>query len=144
MKITNQMTNCEDHVPLRHTNIKPNLSQLKIIQENELIQLDVLGCGAFGATYKGFWHITNDDTKQKTDVKIPVAIKLLHDCDGANSSSAILDEARIMASIEHPNLLKLLAISMTSRLMLVTQLMPLGCLLSYVRKHKNNIGKSNF
>jgi epidermal growth factor receptor len=55
-----------------------------------------------------------------------VAIKLLHDCDGANSSNAILEEAKIMASIEHPNLLKLLAISMTSRLMLVTQLMPLG------------------
>ena len=87
-------------------------------------QGDVLGCGAFGAVHKGFWHIRGE--KPPSDVKIPVAIKLLHDCDGANSSNAILEEAKIMASIEHPNLLKLLAISMTSRLMLVTQLMPLG------------------
>ena len=107
-------------------------------------QLEVLGCGAFGAVHKGFWHITDDDTKQKTDVKIPVSIKHLHDIDGVNPGGSILDEARIMASIEHPNLMKLLGVSMTSRLMLVTQLMPLGCLLSYVRKHKNNIGKSNF
>ena len=89
-------------------------------------QGDVLGCGAFGAVHKGFWHIRDTDSKPPNDVKIPVAIKLLHDCDGANSSNAILEEAKIMASIEHPNLLKLLAISMTSRLMLVTQLMPLG------------------
>ena len=32
---------------------------------------------------------------------------------------------------------------MTSRLMLVTQLMPLGSLLSYVRKNKNDIGSKD-
>jgi hypothetical protein len=29
---------------------------------------------------------------------------------------------------------------MTAQMMLITQLMPLGCLLDYVRKHKDNIG----
>lgn len=141
--IAKAMLNTEDHIPLRNTNVKPNLSQIHIISEHELIQGDVLGCGAFGAVHKGFWHIRDTDSKPPNDVKIPVAIKLLHDCDGANSSNAILEEAKIMASIEHPNLLKLLAISMTSRLMLVTQLMPLGCLLSYVRKNKDNIGSKH-
>lgn len=45
-----------------------------------------------------------------------------------------------MASVEHTNLLKLLAVCMTSQMMLVTQLMPLGCLLDYVRHNKDKIG----
>lgn len=45
-----------------------------------------------------------------------------------------------MASVDHPNLLKLLAVCMASQLMLVTQLMPLGCLLDYVRSNKDKIG----
>merc|ERR1712018_852497 len=48
-----------------------------------------------------------------------------------------------MASFEHPNLLKLLAVCMTSELMLVTQLMPLGCLLTYVRHNKDKIGSKH-
>jgi L1 cell adhesion molecule len=45
-----------------------------------------------------------------------------------------------MASVEHPNLLQLLAVCMTSQMMLVTQLMPLGCLLDYVRNNRDKIG----
>ena len=36
--------------------------------------------------------------------------------------------------------LQLLAVCMTSQMMLVTQLMPLGCLLDYVRNNKDKIG----
>jgi hypothetical protein len=45
-----------------------------------------------------------------------------------------------MATVEHPNLLKLLAVCMTSQMMLVTQLMPLGCLLDYVRNNRDKTG----
>ena len=45
-----------------------------------------------------------------------------------------------MASVEHQNLLQLLSVCMTSQMMLVTQLMPLGCLLDYVRNNKDKIG----
>lgn len=45
-----------------------------------------------------------------------------------------------MASVDHPNVLKLLAVSLASQLMLVTQLMPLGCLLDYVRNNQDKIG----
>jgi len=74
------------------------------------------------------------------NVKIPVAIKVLREETGANSSKDFLEEAYIMASVEHPNLLQLLAVCMTSQMMLVTQLMPLGCLLDYVRINKEKIG----
>lgn len=44
-----------------------------------------------------------------------------------------------MASVDHPNLLQLLAVCMTTQIMLVTQLMPLGCLLDYVRNNKDKV-----
>jgi serine/threonine protein kinase len=74
------------------------------------------------------------------NVKIPVAIKVLREGTGANSSKEFLEEAYIMATVEHPNLIKLLAVCMTSQMMLVTQLMPLGCLLDYVRSNRDKIG----
>jgi hypothetical protein len=74
------------------------------------------------------------------NVKIPVAIKVLREGTGANTSKEFLEEAYIMATVEHPNLLKLLAVCMTSQMMLVTQLMPLGCLLDYVRSNRDKIG----
>ena len=73
-------------------------------------------------------------------MKIPVAIKVLREGTGANTSKEFLEEAYIMATVEHPNLLKLLAVCMTSQMMLVTQLMPLGCLLDYVRTNRDKIG----
>lgn len=74
------------------------------------------------------------------NVKIPVAIKVLREGTGANTSKEFLDEAYIMASVEHPHLLKLLAVCLTSQLMLVTQLMPLGCLRDYVHNNKDKVG----
>ena len=70
-------------------------------------------------------------------VKIPVAIKVLQD---SGQSSTLLDEARIMASVQHPCCVTILAICLTSQVQLVTQLMPLGCLLDYIRKNRDNIG----
>lgn len=74
------------------------------------------------------------------NVKIPVAIKVLRERTGANTSKEFLDEAYIMASVEHQNLLQLLGVCMTHEMMLVTQLMPLGCLLDYVKTHKDRVG----
>ncbi|GBP05665.1 Epidermal growth factor receptor [Eumeta japonica] len=94
----------------------------------------LVGMGAFGRVYKGVW------VPEGENVKIPVAIKELLKSTGAESSEEFLREAYIMASVEHPNLLKLLAVCMTSQMMLITQLMPLGCLLDYVRNNRDKIG----
>ena len=48
-----------------------------------------------------------------------------------------------MASCEHPNLVRLLGISLSQKIMLVTQLMPLGNLLDYVRANKDSIGSGH-
>ncbi|CAB0008622.1 unnamed protein product [Nesidiocoris tenuis] len=120
--------------PLHPTNVKPNLAKLRIVKEAEMRRGGVLGYGAFGTVYKGVW------VPEGENVKIPVAIKVLRERTGANTSKEFLDEAYIMASVEHQNLLQLLGVCMTDEMMLVTQLMPLGCLLDYVRKHQDKIG----
>ncbi|KZS10602.1 putative Epidermal growth factor receptor [Daphnia magna] len=133
-KMTMVMSGYEDSEPLRPSHVKPNLAKLRIVKEAELRRGGILGYGAFGTVYKGVW------VPEGENVKIPVAIKVLREGTGSNTNREILDEAYIMASVEHPNLLQLLAVCMTSQMMLVTQLMPLGCLLDYVRNNRDKIG----
>ena len=134
VKMTMVLSGCEDSEPLRPTNVGPNLTKLRIVKEQELRKGGLLGMGAFGRVYKGVWVPENEN------VKIPVAIKILLEMSSAESSKEFLEEAYIMASIEHPNLLKLLAVCMTSQMMLITQLMPLGCLLNYVKINADKTG----
>ncbi|MEQ2161092.1 hypothetical protein GOODEAATRI_006201 [Goodea atripinnis] len=49
-------------------------------------------------------------------------------------------EAYVMASVTSPYVCRLLGICLTSAVQLVTQLMPYGCLLDYVRENKDRIG----
>ncbi|XP_065206948.1 epidermal growth factor receptor isoform X2 [Planococcus citri] len=133
VKMTMVLTGIEDSEPLHPSNVKPNLAKLRIAKENELRKSHILGSGAFGTVYKGEW------VPEGVNTKLPVAIKVLRDSPGVNTSKQFLEEAFIMASVDHPNLLKLLAVCMTSQMMLITQLMPLGCILDYVRKHKTKI-----
>lgn len=134
VKMTMVLTGCEDSEPLRPSNVRPNLAKLRIVKEAEMRRGAMLGCGAFGRVYKGVW------VPEGENVKVPVAIKVLREETNANTSKEFLEEAYIMATVEHPNLLQLLAVCMTSQMMLITQLMPLGCLLDYVRTHREKIG----
>ncbi|XP_019866868.2 epidermal growth factor receptor isoform X2 [Aethina tumida] len=133
MKMTMALTGLDDNEPLRPSNVAPNVAKLRIIKETEIRKGNILGLGAFGTVYKGVWILENENAK------IPVAIKVLREDTGANTSKEFLGEAYIMASVDHPNLLQLLAVCMTSQMMLITQLMPLGCLLDFVRKNKDKI-----
>jgi epidermal growth factor receptor len=73
-------------------------------------------------------------------IKIPVAIKELSDSSNPNMSNDLLDEARVMASVRHPCCMRIVAVCLTKRMMLLTPLMPLGSLLDYLRRNKCNIG----
>jgi len=85
-------------------------------------------------TCQGWWVPENES------VKIPVAIKVLHGEILPAQNNELLEEARIMASVNHKNCIRILAICMTKRMMIVTQLMTFGCLRDYIRKEHNNIG----
>ena len=73
------------------------------------------------------------------NLKIPVAIKELHPCVPLSETKELLSEARVMASISHPCCISIIGICLTEMPMLITQLMPLGSLLNYVRQNEANI-----
>uniref|UniRef100_H2UKC9 Receptor protein-tyrosine kinase n=1 Tax=Takifugu rubripes TaxID=31033 RepID=H2UKC9_TAKRU len=120
--------------PLTPSGTAPNQAQLRILKETELKRVKILGSGAFGTVYKGIW-VPEGET-----VKIPVAIKILNEATGPKANVEFMDEALIMASMEHPHLVRLLGVCLSPTIQLVTQLMPHGCLLDYVYEHKDNIG----
>lgn len=120
--------------PLTPSGASPNQAQMRILKETELKKLRVLGAGAFGTVYKGVW------APEGENVKIPVAIKVLRENTSTKANKEILDEAYVMAGVASPYVCRLLGICLTSTVQLVTQLMPYGCLLDYVRENKDHIG----
>ncbi|XP_052229388.1 epidermal growth factor receptor-like isoform X1 [Dreissena polymorpha] len=135
IKLTSQMLGgLPESEPLTPSDAKPDLSKLRLIKESELRRGGIIGSGAFGTVYKGFYIPTGEN------VKIPVAIKVLQEGTSPNQNQELLEEARVMASVDHPCCIRILAVCMASQMMLITQLMPLGCLLEYIKKHKENTG----
>ncbi|KAJ7415102.1 Receptor tyrosine-protein kinase erbB-2 [Willisornis vidua] len=123
--------------PLTPSGALPNQAQMRILKETELKKVKVLGSGAFGTVYKGIWIPDGES------VKIPVAIKVLRENTSPKANKEILDEAYVMAGVGSPYVSRLLGICLTSTVQLVTQLMPYGCLLDYVRENKDHTGSQD-
>ncbi|XP_063815804.1 receptor tyrosine-protein kinase erbB-2 isoform X2 [Pseudophryne corroboree] len=119
--------------PLTPSGAMPNQAQMRILKETELKKMKILGSGAFGTVYKGIWIPDGEN------VKIQVAIKVLRENTSPKANKEILDEAYVMAGVASPYVCRLLGICLTSTVQLVTQLMPYGCLLEYVRENKDRI-----
>lgn len=140
LRLTQQLSGINDREPTNPSNMKPNLSPMISIKETELRKGKILGSGFGGTVYHGWWYPEGQEHSKPK----PVAIKVLRDNGQRNMNKEFLEEAYIMASVKHPNLVSLLAVCATPKhLMLVTQLMPLGCLLEYVKIHRNDIGSKN-
>lgn len=133
INMTRVLTGYEDAEPLRPSNVGANRSKLTVISGDELQIGARLGHGAFGEVFSGVWTLKKEKTKSNEPVKIPVAIKKLNVSEGYGASKDFLDEAYMMASVSHENILHLLAVCMTEQMMLITQLMPNGSLLEYVK-----------
>lgn len=136
LNMTRAMVGLEDSAePLHPSSVGANLSRFQVIKEMELRRGPLIGSGAFGEVSKGIW------VPESQNVTISVAIKVLKNMNHSYSASKeFLDEAYIMASVNHANILPLLGVCMTSEMMLITQLMPCGSLLDYVIKNKAAIG----
>uniref|UniRef100_A0A8V5GTS9 receptor protein-tyrosine kinase n=1 Tax=Melopsittacus undulatus TaxID=13146 RepID=A0A8V5GTS9_MELUD len=109
---------------------KANKVLARIFKESELKRLKVLGSGVFGTVHKGIWIPDGDS------IKIPVSIKVIEDWSGQQSFHAHM---LAIGSLDHAYIVRLLGICPGQRLQLVTQLLPLGSLLEYVRKHRGSI-----
>ncbi|XP_018419100.1 PREDICTED: receptor tyrosine-protein kinase erbB-2 [Nanorana parkeri] len=123
--------------PLTPSGAMPNQAQMRILKETELKKMKILGSGAFGTVYKGIWIPDGED------IKIQVAIKVLRENTSPKANKEILDEAYVMAGVASPYVCRLLGICLTSTVQLVTQLMPYGCLLEYVRENKDCIASKD-
>lgn len=111
---------------------------VKLTSERSPMQLDArrltlneeLGHGNFGSVLKGDYK--TDDGK-----KIPVAVKTLKDEDISSQKSEVLDEAKIMAKLDHPHIVRLIGVTQSPSLMIVMEIAPLGPLNKYLKKNKS-------
>ncbi|PKU45655.1 cytoplasmic tyrosine-protein kinase bmx [Limosa lapponica baueri] len=93
------------------------------LKREEIVLLRELGSGQFGVVYLGKWKGQYD-----------VAIKTIK--EGAMSEDEFIEEAQTMMKLNHPKLVRLYGVcSKLYPIYLVTEYMPNGCLLSYLRSH---------
>nr|CDS29924.1 activated cdc42 kinase 1 [Hymenolepis microstoma] len=94
-----------------------------------------LGSGSFGVVRRGDW-------KTPTGQVLPVALKILRRSktdDAADFFSTVLSEVMLMQSVSHPNLVRIYGIIPFNPLVIVTELAPLGSLLTALRIHSHRL-----
>ncbi|CAB1315031.1 unnamed protein product [Coregonus sp. 'balchen'] len=94
----------------------------RILKVTELRKIKLLGTGVFGSVHKGIWIPEGDS------VKIPVAIKTIHDQMGQNTFHEITEY-----------IVRLLGVCPGASLQLVTQLSNQGSLLEHIRHHRDSL-----
>uniref|UniRef100_A0AC34QV93 Receptor protein-tyrosine kinase n=1 Tax=Panagrolaimus sp. JU765 TaxID=591449 RepID=A0AC34QV93_9BILA len=118
---------------------RPNMNRLVVITLDELTtSKNILGSGAFGTVYAGRYKVKDDKGKSIT---IPVAIKSIkmESSESWITEQEMVDEATIMASLEHEHLLTLVGICFADGIKLVTVLRPMGCLRDFLVQHQNSL-----
>ena len=78
------------HQVLPPPKVLPNLNKITLIPEDGLRLGDVLGRGAFGTVYKGYWQSEGEEFKHT------VAVKVLNENTAAESTSKLLDVSGIV------------------------------------------------
>ncbi|XP_074523060.1 receptor tyrosine-protein kinase erbB-3a [Halichoeres trimaculatus] len=106
---------------------------VRILKPTELRKIKLLGNGVFGQVHKGIW-IPEGDT-----VKLPVAIKTIHDRTGRQTFHELTEHMMMIGSLDHVNVVRVLGICPGASLQLVTQLNSQGSLLEHVRNCKNKL-----
>ena len=86
----------------------------------------------FSLNLQGFWQPEDDQNKYH------VAIKVLNDdTTSPEASKELLQEGVVMAAVDHLNVVRLYAVCMGKQMMLISQFVPLGSLISYLKKNKD-------
>ncbi|KAM7006929.1 receptor tyrosine-protein kinase erbB-3a isoform 2-T2 [Tautogolabrus adspersus] len=112
---------------------KGNKVHVRILKPTELRKIKLLGNGVFGQVHKGIW-IPEGDT-----VKLPVAIKTIHDRSGRQTFHELTDHMMMIGSLDHLNVVRILGICPGASLQLVSQLSSQGSLLEHVKNCKNKL-----
>ncbi|XP_048581011.1 uncharacterized protein LOC5520002 isoform X2 [Nematostella vectensis] len=103
-----------------------------LITESSLVLYEMIGDGAFGYVRKGQW---TTDTGTKVDVAVK-CLKFSADAAFIQMQTDFIKEANSMALLDHPHIIRLFGIVLSTPMMLVTELAPLGCLLTALRNNR--------
>ncbi|CAH8578947.1 unnamed protein product [Heterobilharzia americana] len=87
--------------------------------------------------------ITTSIEENYFNLNIPVAIKVLSDSADPQTNKELLEEAKVMATVDHPCCVRFLALCLTSKLQLITQFLPLGSLLEFVKTQWDTVEVSS-
>ncbi|KAL5961607.1 Activated Cdc42 kinase Ack [Taenia solium] len=125
--------------PSPSTSVKDSLLPCQLIRQED-VNLHKennghLGSGSFGVVRRGDW-------KTPTGKTLPVALKILRHSktgDAADFFSTVLSEVILMQSVSHPNLVRIYGIIPLNPLVIVTELAPLGSLLTALRAHSRRL-----
>ncbi|ELU18506.1 hypothetical protein CAPTEDRAFT_168170 [Capitella teleta] len=100
-----------------------------LINEKDLWMYAKLGDGSFGVVRKGDWTTPSG-------AKVPVAVKILKSevLSLPGAFEDFVKEVNAMHTLDHPNLIRLYGVALSSPLMMVTELAPLGALIDRLRQ----------
>ncbi|XP_061454769.1 tyrosine-protein kinase BTK isoform X2 [Rhineura floridana] len=100
------------------------------IDPKDLTFLKELGTGQFGVVKHGKWRGQHN-----------VAVKMIK--EGSMSEDAFIDEAKVMMNLSHEKLVQLFGVCTKERpILIVTEYLPKGCLLTYLRDTRRSLQAS--
>ncbi|KAM5170559.1 activated CDC42 kinase 1-like [Mantella aurantiaca] len=116
--------------PLLHKSGQIDNSLKCLINDHDLQLSEQLGKGCFGVVRRGEWRISSG-------MIVNVAVKILRgdtSCD-PNVCQDFLQEVNAMYALDHPHLVRLYGVVLTQPMKMVTELAPLGSLLSHLHSY---------
>ncbi|XP_015602408.1 tyrosine-protein kinase Shark [Cephus cinctus] len=110
---------------------EPTIAQDFILGKN-LILGEVLGEGEFGAVYEGVYE-------SSSRIQEPVAIKTLRESHNEDTRQNFLREARLMMTLNHHCIVKLIGFSEGPPLLMVQELITMGSMLAYLLEFPDRV-----
>ena len=105
----------------------PRTEDVFNLNRNDLDLHEKLGAGNFGSVIRGVYRRGGQD--------IPVAVKTLKQDELPNAESDLMKEARLMANLQHRNIVRMIGVCRSESIMLVLELAQQGPLNKYLKKH---------